>query len=146
MRSIIQNTLKDLVKFLDDYKTGNKYDGPYNFFKGLALPHLIIPFTFFLMPNRDLTKATMSPNIEETIHILNEIIDCAVDSLNDMPRLESLLFQNSQEFDVSYYNLVKKDEEIVVSCKNRVKEIIEANSYGPQMLVLFKSIFVIFIA
>lgn len=146
MRSIIQNTLKDLVKFLDDYKTGNKYDGSYNFFKGLALPHLIIPFTFFLMPNRDLTKATMSPNIEETIHILNEIIDCAVDSLNDMPRLESLLFQNSQEFDVSYYNLVKKDEEIVVSCKNRVKEIIEANSYGPQTLVLFDSIFSIFIS
>ena len=45
MRSLIENTLNDLVKFLNNYKEGNAYTDNY---ENIGFPHLVLPFTCYL--------------------------------------------------------------------------------------------------
>ena len=133
MRGIIQNTLNDLVTFFNDYQNGNDYKDSYT---NLGLSHLLLPFTCYLKPNRELAAVNIDPNFGDTLDMLNEIVDTVVDSLNTMPRIETYLFQTTQgDVQNSYYNMVRKDEELVVNCKNRVKEIVMCNSIGPNQYV-----------
>ena len=132
-RQLVENTIKDLNTFFAKYKDGNNYEGSYNIFKGLALPHQIIPFTFFLVADRHTATLNMEPSVEDTVEDLNEIIDAVVDSVQEFPRIERFLFESVQNLSALYKNLVFKDEEIVVNCKTFVKEVIQANTYGPNL-------------
>lgn len=156
IRSITEATLTDLVDFLDEYQNGNNYNGTYNFFKDLALPHRRIPFLFyFLIGDRDLdsnrttttttTTTTrvieMSPSLEHTQDKLDYIFDLIITCLDDLPRVECLLFQQpiqqTQQIlnNNRYYNTVRINEEIIVKNKKRFANVLETNSLGPQLLV-----------
>ena len=49
LRSCVENSIWDLVEFLEVYLEGNEYEGEYNLFRGLALPQVIHPITIFLV-------------------------------------------------------------------------------------------------
>jgi hypothetical protein len=152
IRSITEATLTDLFDFLDEYQNGNYYNGTYNFFKDLALPHRRIPFVFyFLIGGRDLDNRTttttttrvieMSPSLEHTQDRLDYIFDLIITCLDDLPRVECLLFQQPTQHTQQtlnnnrYYNTVRINEEIIVKNKKRFANVLEANSLGPQLLV-----------
>ena len=133
MRHVVENSIKDLTKLFKLYLNGNKYEPPYTFFEGLALPHLVIPFTFYFLPSRESESLTMSSDFEETKKSLNEIVDLIVYSLNDLPRIEYLLFDTTNICIPKYNNLVAKDEDIVLNCKELIKKVIHQNSFGPEL-------------
>lgn len=49
VRSCVENTLSDLVDMCEEYVTGNKYEGVYDIFKGLALPEMKHMIHFFMV-------------------------------------------------------------------------------------------------
>jgi hypothetical protein len=132
LRSLVENTLKDLIEFLLEYQDGNEYEGAYNFFKGLALPHLTLPFVFYFLPNRSTETIEMSPSLECTLDELNTIVDMIVDSVLDVPRIEHSLFQNVSDIELRYVNMVDKNEHCVLKWKEKLAEIVKVNSTGPQ--------------
>lgn len=131
IRHIIENTLKDFTNFFQVYKAGNNYQEPYLFNKGLALPCQICPFKFYLEADRDQKCLQVNPSLEIALHLANEIVDLIVDSLNDIPRLEILLFENVKDFiKLKYVNLIDKKEDIVLECKQTFKDVLISNSHG----------------
>jgi hypothetical protein len=128
MRSIIENTLNDLVAFLSNYKNGNNFNNDFTIF---STSQLVLPFKCYLLPNRDQGLVKIDPDFDETFEIINQTIDEIAESLNDMPRIEKLLFHETQGVEYTYYNMVRKNEELVIKYKNILKEIITSNSIGP---------------
>jgi hypothetical protein len=128
MRSVIENTLNDLVSFLDNYKYGNN-----DCFVNNNLSYQIFPFTCYLKPNRESGLIKIDPDFDETVETFYQIIDDIVESLYDMPRIEKLLFQEIQGVECVYYNMVKKNEELVVKSKHLIKQIITSNATGPKL-------------
>ena len=132
MRFWTEQTLTEMSSFLSQYKDGNVFQEPYHFYSGLALPHSILPFKYYLVADpgaANLVKIEPTPG--ETFLILDEIADLIVDSLKDLPRLELLLFENVREFMfLKYVNLVGRDDEIVLDFKRSVRNVVEANLYG----------------
>ena len=128
MRGIVENTLKDLVSFLSNYKKGNNDD-----FTSVNTSFIILPFTCYLKPNREEGVVKIDPSFDETIEVIFQITDEIVESLNNLPRIEKLLFQDTQGVEYAYYNRVTKNEELVIKCKNTIKEIIISNSIGPKL-------------
>ena len=57
LRSCVTNSIYDLVKLVEEYYEGNKYDGTYNIFQGLALPQKIHLVHFFMVRNFQKLKA-----------------------------------------------------------------------------------------
>ena len=148
MRSLVEATLDDLSSFLTQYTDGNRYEGVYNFFSGeLALPVKQLPFVFYFLPYERTSGASggqssdssiqMSPSLDHTVRQLSYVIDLVVNCLNDtaeFPRIECFLFHNfARKPNFRYFNLVTIDEQLVVAHKQRVRDIVEANSYGPHM-------------
>ena len=130
-RHIIENTLKELKEFFQVYEAGNNYQEPYVFNKGLALPCDICPFKFHLEADRDQECIRMNPSLEMALDFADEIVDLIAESLNDIPRLELLLFENVKDFiKLKYINLIDKNEEIVLDCKKILKAILVNNSHG----------------
>lgn len=135
MRRLIENTLNDLMDFLINYKEGNKYDGVYDIFSGLALPHRILPFRIYYQPDRDYGTTKLDPNGEELIFILHHNIDMIVNSLREVPRVEYLLFQGFEESNsnLKYLNMVENNQDITIRCKNILKNLVLSNSFGPKL-------------
>jgi hypothetical protein len=136
MRSLIEDTLNELMAFLDQYRDGNDYEGVYDIYKGLALPHLLVPFRLYLMPNRDKATVTVDPSIDEFVMNFHGLIDTIVNSLNEMPRVETLLFQETGSC-LKYYNMVNLNEDLVIKCKNEIERIVKINSFGPKLYYFF---------
>lgn len=130
MRSIIEATLNELMDFIIQYKDGNTYTGDYDLHSDMALPHLVVPFTFYLLPDRDNESTRLSPSIQEATIVLDEIVDAIVDSLNDITRVEYSLFTNLTD-PLRYYNMVNQNEDIVAKCKQVFQDVLVSNSYGP---------------
>lgn len=131
MRYLIENTLKDWEQFILNYNDGNEYTEPYNFFGGLGLPHKVVPLRFYLIADQTLEKAQVKPSVSEAAETLIEIINLIVNSLNELPRLEILLFEDIHEFiDLKYPNPVSLTEQIVVDCKATFQMILKANKSG----------------
>lgn len=149
MRSLVEATLQDLIVFLAQYMDGNNYQGVYDFFSGLALPVKQLPFVFYFLPfergggdlDQQPISATdpiqISPSLDHTMRQLCYVIDLVVNCLNirdEFPRVECFLFQSfNRRQELRYFNLVSIDEQIVVAHKQQVREIIEANSFGPEL-------------
>ena len=128
IRSVIENTLNDLVSFLDNYKYGNN-----DCFVNNNSSHLILPFTCYLKPSRESGLIKIDPDFDETVETFYQIIDDIVESLNNMPRIEELLFQETQGLECVYCNMVTKNEELVVKSKHFIKQIITSNATGPKL-------------
>jgi hypothetical protein len=133
MRSVIENSIIEFVEFFDDFESGNRYDGEYQFKKGL--PKLISPFKIYYLTNRESNKIEIYPNVDENESIVEELVDRIVDGLNDLPRVEMLLFQTVDEnqTNLRYLNMVSKDEKLIVECKKKLHQVILANSHGPNI-------------
>ena len=141
MREVIENTLNDLISFMNQYKEGNTYHEEYDIFKGLAIPHLVVPFKLYLMPDRENTQTKIEPSFDELVSELNQIIESIVNSLNDIPRIEKLLFQNMNDSNLKYYNMVNINEDIVIKCKSTINSIVMLNRPGPEKYDSLKKIF-----
>jgi len=133
MRSVIENSITEFVEFFDDFESGNHYEKEYQFKNGL--PKLITPFKIYYLTNRESNKIEIQPNVDENESIVEDLVDRIVDGLNDLPRIETLLFQTVEENQSSlrYLNMVSKDEKIIVNCKNKIRQVISANSHGPNI-------------
>lgn len=49
LRSCVKKSIYDLVDLIEEYYEGNKYEGVYDIFSGLALPLKIHPVKFFMV-------------------------------------------------------------------------------------------------
>ena len=49
LRRTVERSITDLVDLVQIYFEGNDYDGDYDIMKGLALPQIIHPVTFFMV-------------------------------------------------------------------------------------------------
>lgn len=131
MRYWTEQTLDDLKVFLLQYKDGNSYKEPYDFFSGLALPHCILPFKYHLVADPTTSSVKIEPTTEETFAIIEEVTDLIVDCLKDMPRIELLLFENVREFMfLKYVNLLRREDEVVLDFKQTFRSVFEANLNG----------------
>ena len=128
MRTLIENTLKDLMNFLISYSNGNYFKLEDNF-RGLLVPHEIVPLIIPLRPNLETSSVYLEPNLDDLNIVLKDIVDQITNSLNNFPRVETLLFHNFIP-NKPYYNMLKTDEELVFDYKSRLDKLIEANSYG----------------
>lgn len=137
MRKLIENTLNDLVDFWSEYAQGNMYEGTYDILNGLALTHSNTPFKIYFQADRANRTTKIEPSLDETMSVLYGIIDSIVDSLKDVPRIETLLFQHINTEDspicLRYLNLVTKDECLVAKCKQALKTILISNAPGPKL-------------
>lgn len=128
LRRIVTNTLDGLKKFFSNYKNGNKYEDIFDFTNS----NMVIPFISCLISDQTTDSTALNPNIENTDYIINEIIDCIITSLTEFPRLEILLFENVEVLNLKYRNLVQNNEDLVVECKQFIKQIIDLNLEGPK--------------
>ncbi len=130
-RYMVEETLKDLKDFFSVYNNGNEYKEPYNYFSGLALPYRVVPLRFYLEADQVLEEAIVQPSLTEVKKDLDDIVDLILECVEGLPRLEMLLFKNSEEFKrLRYKNLVMRSEEQVLECKKILNQVVEANSYG----------------
>lgn len=131
MRYWTEQTLADLKAFLWQYKGGNAYKEPYDFYSGLALPHRMLPFKYFLVADPTTSSAKVEPTAGETFAIIDEVTDLIVDCLKDMPRIELLLFENVREFMfLKYVNMLRREDEVVLDFRQTFRKVLEANLYG----------------
>ena len=138
LRFIVENTILDLVTFIEQYSNGNNYVGIYDIFRGLALPHLIIPIKVFFMPVERTGRVFMEPKLDSIIDGFNECIDFVVNSLQKVPSIEYQLFQEVKGLNYKYLKNVTKSEEIILVSKNRLKKVFHANSFGPILYIIFQ--------
>jgi hypothetical protein len=130
LRYIVENTVIDLVEFIENYSNGNRYEGIYDILSGLALPHLVIPIRVFFVPFERTGNVTMEPKLDDIVDGFDECIDFIVKSLQKVVRVEYQLFQNVQGLTMKYLKTVSKEEEIILQAKDRIKKVFQANSYG----------------
>jgi len=62
LRSTVKNSIYDLVDLVEEYFEGNKYEGDYSIFHGLALPQKIHPVRFFMVSWRFRNNVNMYRN------------------------------------------------------------------------------------
>ena len=131
LRSMIENTLSDLVSFLNCFRDGNNYENEKDLFKKFLNLSIQPPFTLDYVVNRSSEAIEIEINTESIILIFNEIIDGLINSLNDIKRVEYLLFEDMNLFPVKYFNMVNSTEQFVLEFKAQVREIIVSNMTGP---------------
>ncbi|XP_052779096.1 dynein axonemal heavy chain 3-like isoform X2 [Mya arenaria] len=132
LRSTVKNSVYDLVDLVEEYWEGNRYDGEYNIFQGLALPHKIHPVRIFMKDDMEDVEAIFSPSFPDICDFFYAIIDFMVISVAELPRIEHLLFEAVENLDITFIKTVAVGEEIIVEAKDRIKTVIYANSHGPQ--------------
>ncbi|KAL5013225.1 hypothetical protein ScPMuIL_007495 [Solemya velum] len=94
------------------------------------------------MPNgddeQDLENACIKfkPEFNNIISKFYEVIDLMVLSVQDIPCIESLLFQTVEDVSDKIISFVKIDEEVVVLAKSRINTVIIENTHGPERQVI----------
>ncbi|CAH1783206.1 unnamed protein product, partial [Owenia fusiformis] len=135
LRSCVEKSIHDLVDLVEDYCNGNKYEGVYNIFSGLALPMKYHPVTFFLNEDYLNERTTFYPTFDGICDIFNQIINVMVRSVFNIPRVETQLFQTVEDLETNAISTVHVEEEIVRVSKLRIRKVVDANSFGPQKYV-----------
>jgi hypothetical protein len=131
LRHVVQSTILDFVNFIEEYKDGNNYSGTYDIFKGLALPHLVLPIKVFFVPVDRTGNVTMDPKLDVITNRFNECIDYIVNSLQWVSTIEYQLFHQVKGLNMKYLKTVTENEEIIITTKERIKRIFDNNSFGP---------------
>ena len=131
LRHVVESTIVDFVSFIEEYKDGNNYSGTYDIFKGLALPHLVLPIKVFFIPVDRTGNVTMDPKLDVIINRFNECIDYIITSLQSISTVEYQLFQQVKGLNIKYLKTVIENEEITRKCKERIKKVFHENSFGP---------------
>lgn len=76
------------------------------------------------------------PEFNNIISKFHEVIDLMVLSVQDLPCIESLLFQTVEDVSDKIISFVKIDEEVVVLAKSRINTVIIENTHGPERQVI----------
>ncbi|XP_071960977.1 dynein axonemal heavy chain 3-like [Antedon mediterranea] len=130
MRSAIKRSIYDLVTWLELYFKGNSYEVEYKE-SGLSFPVMEHPFTVFMEAFTENVACRFVPPFEEVIGITHQAVDTIVQSMEEFPRIESLLFESVDKLKIPFISTVKRDEEIVDVAKQRIEVVIYANGHGP---------------
>ncbi|KAL3852322.1 hypothetical protein ACJMK2_015979 [Sinanodonta woodiana] len=135
LRSCVKNSINDLVTMVEEYYKGNKFDGEYNMFEGLALPQKIHLVKFFVTDDMEKEQVVFRPPFPTICDFFYMIIDMMVESVRNLPCIEHLLFQEIEGLEIKYISSVEIKEEIVIEAKERIKTVVIANSHGPNKYV-----------
>ncbi|XP_032809855.2 dynein axonemal heavy chain 3-like isoform X2 [Petromyzon marinus] len=146
LRSIVAESLCDLVAVFEELSPGNDYSGEYP--RGeLGLPTKPLPIILFMEPveaegplalggsaageGPPLPGVTFGPSLAEVAATLDRLVEHVVTSVQAMPRLEHQLFQATDAQEVKFIGAVQIHDEIVVRAKARIRVVLENNSPGP---------------
>ncbi|XP_076804480.1 dynein axonemal heavy chain 3-like isoform X3 [Clavelina lepadiformis] len=130
IRELVRKSIQDVVFLLEQYRHGNKYEQSYEE-SGLHLPAKPHPIKFFMRPDMTNVCTTFEPAFDKIIEKLHEIVDVMVTSVQQLPRVEHLLFQAVENASATHLSAVQTEDEIVVVAKQRISAVILHNSYGP---------------
>ncbi|XP_033114673.1 dynein heavy chain 3, axonemal-like isoform X5 [Anneissia japonica] len=134
MRRGIKKSIYDLVAWLELYSKGNNYDSNYQE-SNLRFPAMEHPFTFFMEEYMEKVTCQFVPPFDEVTAIIHQAVDTMVQSMEQFPRIESKLFEYVDNVKIQFISTVKKDEEIVEVAKQRIEEVIQTNSHGPNRYI-----------
>ncbi|MEE6480199.1 hypothetical protein FKM82_012486 [Ascaphus truei] len=130
LRNIVEASLSDLVKMIETYSKGNRYEGNYpsdNLWRPVKAPLILI----FMNPFFKESNVRFNPSVEEIVCGFDKIVESLVINVQQMPRIEKFLFQAVDNLKIKYISSVQIHEEIVLSAKARIKAVIENNIHGP---------------
>lgn len=115
LRRIFHNTLNELKEFFSSYKTSNSKK--------------LIPFVCLLNCDADSLKFDPLPKL--AYQAINHVIDRIILSFQKFPRVELFLFEDVNNLNLKYPNLIDSSEDSIVEIKNSIKEILEFNLENP---------------
>ncbi|XP_053575219.1 dynein axonemal heavy chain 3-like [Bombina bombina] len=130
LRNIVEASVIDLVKTIEKYSEGSQYEGIYPSDKlwHPVKPHLIL---IFMKPFLKESDVRFNPSVEEIVSGFDSVVESMVISVQQMPRIENFLFQAVDNLKIKYISSVQIYEEIVLSAKERIKNVMENNIHGP---------------
>ncbi|PVD24893.1 hypothetical protein C0Q70_15383 [Pomacea canaliculata] len=137
LRRCVQASIEDLVSFVEEYDSGNAYDGTYTMTSSLALPSRGHPVSLFLKEDVDSSALCFRPSLD-LCNSFSLIVDTMVTCVQQVKRVEHFLFQDVEELPVRYVSSVGVQEELVEQAKGRLHTVIVANSHGP---LKYKSVY-----
>jgi hypothetical protein len=127
LRSIIEKSLIDILDFFKKYNNENKTTLLSSAFQKVS------PFKINLVIIENSRKIEIDISLDDICKIFDDIIKDIIDSLKNIPRIEYLLFENMEDLDMRYANLVDHTEEFVEVIKNEINRIIQFNYMGPKL-------------
>nr|XP_026694595.1 dynein heavy chain 3, axonemal isoform X2 [Ciona intestinalis] len=130
IRELVRSSIHDVIRLFEHYRCGNKYDASYEE-SGFNLPTMPHPIKFFMLADMEHTSTTFKPSFKEIISKIHQALDSIVISVQQLPKVEQLLFQPVKTLEVSYISSVQVDDEIVRVAKQRINDIAQINCHGP---------------
>lgn len=115
LRRIFENTLNHLKEFFTPYQNSN--------------PKKLIPFICFLNCNEG--SMILDPTPDMVYTAFNDLIDYALNSLRFIPRVEISLFENVENLNLKYPNLIDKNEDSIIEIRNFFKNLLDFNLNDP---------------
>ena len=79
----------------------------------------------------DNAEVTFRPSFEEICEFFCAIIDMMVISVQELPRIEHLLFEAVENLEMTLIRSIQLEEELVLVAKEKIKTVVHANSHGP---------------
>lgn len=130
LRSIVENTLNEFIAFLENYSNGNSYTGIYDIFSGLGLPKIKNCLRVFLHPNKRLFSTICMPGLDEIHQFFDALVEIVIKSVDTIPSVESLLFQQVDGLAPKLLRTLKLNEEFTLKLKERLHKMVDTNSFG----------------
>ncbi|XP_041458176.1 dynein heavy chain 3, axonemal-like isoform X7 [Lytechinus variegatus] len=137
LRSCVEKSIHDLVEWFQQYDAGNYYDCDYND-SDLSLPTIPQPLKISMGPEMSKVSCKFTPDINGVVDIIHQCIQCMVDGVKGIHRVENHLFHRVDAMAITHIPTVRDDEEVIGRAKEQVKEVILHNYHGP---VRFKMVY-----
>ncbi|KAF5404423.1 hypothetical protein PHET_02178 [Paragonimus heterotremus] len=125
LRSIVDQSLKDLLDLLQEHQDGNSFEEPYDELKFLRRTLLLIRLRV-----AD-PKIVFSPTFRETRDCLLRCFQAITDAAEGLPRVEVDVFPELRQQPL-YLRSVSFREQLVIEYTDRAMTVFRANSIGPK--------------
>lgn len=127
LRSLLNRSLEDLVSFFEMYKDGNGFEGVFK----RCLPIIQQLIIVNVVPDYEEETISFSPSFFDIEISMNEIINAIVLSVNNLTRVESLLFYQADNNPTKTIPSTDLSDQFVLMVKEKVSSIIVVNTDGP---------------
>ncbi|KAG5443966.1 Dynein heavy chain 3, axonemal [Clonorchis sinensis] len=125
LRSIVDQSLKDLLEMLQEHQDGNSFEEPYDELKFLRRPLLLIRLRV------SEPKIVFSPSFRETRDCLLRCFQAITDAAEELPRVEVEIFPALAN-DRHFLRSVSFREQLVIEYTDKAMTVFRANSIGPK--------------